>query len=328
MDPSILLAQVINEDMLQQHGLNQNPAVVELQRGYIRGIWTLLDNEERLELLKVQPLRLLKQLEEEGNITRNDIEILIESQLHDRFSDFDLEFDATMHILDKHDAYITGQFTLGLIDGGFKTDEIDFHIPAVQTTAFINSMITQGFTELDKDIMDGVEGGKRANVISCEKHPLVSIAHFHSTVSMNYIAHHGLVLLYPALTLRRAGLSNGGPWDTHINAFQAIQKYQNLGYTITVVSDVEGHCCGSDPSCPQAIRSLQDKGVCHFRWADFRMTRSSRLRTSRDARKCIWQLATGDWCVGAGGENTGMVMVNGHCEVIKNNQDCQMQEEE
>ncbi|KAF6740834.1 hypothetical protein DFP72DRAFT_1087093 [Ephemerocybe angulata] len=376
MDQQFPLAQVINAEMVRQHGFDQSPAVVELLKAYIRGLWTELDGHEKFELLKAQPLRTLKHLEKERDIGRDELEVVVESQLKDRLQEFGLDFDPVMKLLDDHSAYITGHFTLSLIDGGYKSNEIDFHIPAVNTGKFIDSMIGMGFSELDKEesgegkghglvvdsdedrkdsqwlfqfnslgqhvrkddhepvdchIPDGPHArgryhlinaaGKRANVISCEKHALVSIAHFHSTVSMNYIAHHGLVLLYSDLTLDRIGLSNGGPWDMEPHAEQAIQKYKDKGYTITAVYDNEDHTCGGDPSCPQTIRSLQDVGVWHLRWNTFRSTRTRQIRAYRDARKFIWQLSGGDWCRGAGGEGTGMVMVNRHCEVIRNHAD-------
>ena len=101
-------------------------------------------------------------------------------------------------------------------------------------------------------------------VYSSNSSALAPIAEFFSTVPMNFIAHHGVVSLYPALTLAGRGLIN----DSSTNSQESITKYTqrgfSFGHSLKEWDTYQYHSCMEDPSCAFTFRLLYDSGVLHI----------------------------------------------------------------
>lgn len=273
-----------------------------------------------------QPLKKLQSLRREGLITETIVQFMIEARVKTTMKSMGIDFNALMNQLERHSSYITGRFILSIVEPEVPTDDIDIHVPHKALRRIIEGMVNMGFMGKENGggemyVGDGpyTEGtihlvnaqGVQANIISCGKHPLISILHHHTTVTMNYIAYHGLVMLYPDLTLRREGITNGGPTDVQDDADATVNKYKALGYTTTTALEWE-HRCGVDPSCPQTLRTLHNSHTLHVRWPEYSI--SLKVREQSEGKKCIWQLASGRWCRKYMQEEDGMVMVNEECE--------------
>ncbi|TEB31223.1 hypothetical protein FA13DRAFT_1709680 [Coprinellus micaceus] len=85
---------------------------------------------------------------------------------------------------------------------------------------------------------------KTINVIqSTSEHPVAPICFFHSTLVMNFVTGNGAVSLYPGLTQDRKGMLNmqlNPPLEPVAETiFEALDKYQQRGYSFFQGSDVE-----------------------------------------------------------------------------------------
>jgi hypothetical protein len=154
--------------------------------------------------------------------------------------------------------------------------------------------------------------GRTINIVVTEGRPIQVIPLFHSTVVMNYIACHGLVMLYPKTTLRDIGMINSGGKLTE-KLQGCINKYRNRGFRLTrgypgVVPKT--HTCGVDKYCPQTVRHLQDSEILHIPFPAYKEEDMRKLRRAYDAQKCVWQLSNGPYCTATTFDKNGFSMVD------------------
>ncbi|RXW19086.1 hypothetical protein EST38_g6764 [Candolleomyces aberdarensis] len=143
----------------------------------------------------------------------------------------------------------------------------------------------------------------KVNVIVSSGRPLLPILQFHSTPVMNYISHHGVVLLYD-ITLYQFGIVNRV--DPPARVQRCLAKYERRGFDI---SDRfwEEHTCRIDGCCSQTIRSLFDRDVVHVRFPDMAEIPHDELR-KREANIAVWRLASGAACKAATNDTAGFAV--------------------
>jgi len=97
-------------------------------------------------------------------------------------------------------------------------------------------------------------------VVALEGHIVHTIAKFHSTLVMNYVAWYGLVSLYPEWTFGKRGLIIRETPKT----IPALERYRDLGFgmaasnTSLINGELE-HWCKMGPECPRTERHLLDE---------------------------------------------------------------------
>ncbi|KAG6849601.1 hypothetical protein H0H93_007053 [Arthromyces matolae] len=103
-------------------------------------------------------------------------------------------------------------------------------------------------------------------MVSDDDNPLEPIAHFHSSVVINYISSSEAYYAYPDLTFNMRNIINSFSYirvsrDTG-NTDRAIDKYVRRGFATGAElhdwPEFTGHECGVHPSCPKTSRSFRD----------------------------------------------------------------------
>ncbi|KAJ2916176.1 hypothetical protein MD484_g4251, partial [Candolleomyces efflorescens] len=247
--------------------------------------------------------------------------------------DFHLDLDDLLDQMQEHRVYISGSFPLSLTHPSIRPNDLDFYVNKANTEGIVEYLHTKGYgrpAELGSSKPTYREGahtdsngimkvlamehekGSKINVVVTEGPPIQVIPLFHSTVVMNYIAFHGMVMLYPRLTLRNKGMINcAGKLTEKVE--KCIEKYRDRGFMLdrgypSVVP--KSHGCGVDRHCPQTIRHLQDKDILHIPFPPFKDESMRALRYEHDAGKCVWQLANGSFCRAPTVDNIGFSLTN------------------
>ncbi|KAH6891697.1 hypothetical protein BKA70DRAFT_1072531, partial [Coprinopsis sp. MPI-PUGE-AT-0042] len=117
--------------------------------------------------------------------------------------------------------------------------------------------------------------GKSINIIeSLLDTPLAPLPFFHSSLVMNYIAFHGLVVLHPRTTVEGIGHKNRDPTSVlSAKTKEAWAKYTDRGFKLVDnVKELEifdRHVCKKSFACPGTNRHLKDEGVVHIPFRAF-----------------------------------------------------------
>ncbi|KAH6896344.1 hypothetical protein BKA70DRAFT_1438264 [Coprinopsis sp. MPI-PUGE-AT-0042] len=151
--------------------------------------------------------------------------------------------------------------------------------------------------------------GKTINIIeSSIETPLAPLPFFHSSIVINYIAFHGLVVLHPGTTVEGIGYKSpeqGAPSKAKAEAAWA--KYVGRGFEI--VDDVkkleimDQHVCRKSFACPGTKRHLMDQGVLHVPFEAFEELDEAELANMRFCEEAKegwyeWCLARQEQCSG------------------------------
>ncbi|KAJ2920514.1 hypothetical protein H1R20_g16580, partial [Candolleomyces eurysporus] len=270
-------------------------------------------------------------------------QITYDKVLHE-LSRYHLDGDQLMGQMKELKVYISGSFPLSITHPTVVSNDLDLYVNQYQSSKLVEFLAGKGYgqpTVLGKEEVKRNKGykddvGKGAvltrsthngitsvlamehkdggciNVVITEASPLQVIPLFHSTVVMNYIAAHGFVMLYPKLTMNNMGIINsGGKLTSKLEG--CISKYRKRGFTITrgYPSTVpRSHTCGIDKSCPQTIRHLQDSEILHIPFPSYTGEDPGKLRELHDAKKCVWQLASGPFCTKGTTDKHGFSLVD------------------
>ncbi|KAJ2912352.1 hypothetical protein MD484_g8057, partial [Candolleomyces efflorescens] len=244
---------------------------------------------------------------------------------------YHLDRDKLLSKMEEHNVYISGSFPLSLTHANVKSNDLDLYVCREGAAGMVGYLQEEGYkpqselgedTDIGRTIYDGVvkdlnlehESGGRVNVVVTEGLPLQVLPMFHSTIVMNYIAHHGLVMLYPKSTLNNIGTINCGG-KIPANVKKVIEKYKGRGFTLTrdyPSLKLTRHRCAVDPYCPQTIRHLQDKEVLHVPFPLYAEDDLGKLRREMDAKKLVWQLANGPFCKRETADKDGFSLGNTH----------------
>lgn len=187
------------------------------------------------------------------------------------------DFNMLRLILKASGAIISGSAALSVLhDNSFEPDDIDFYVlpkgfPILMTylteTGYRLSTAVPDPSEDYPDYGNFIAGMvltlyhtldmKKVNVIvSSDDHLVSTVACFHSTIVMNYIAWFGVVSMYNSWTLRAMGLkvSQGE------KATACFGKYETRGFTLTEVPPVDAdHVCATAHNCLNPRRYLDDE---------------------------------------------------------------------
>ncbi|KAJ2919567.1 hypothetical protein MD484_g787, partial [Candolleomyces efflorescens] len=236
-------------------------------------------------------------------------------------------------------AYISGSFPLSIIHARVKSNDLDIYVQEEGMAEIVEFLVSKGYNtpvemgsqmttykegeDTDNDggfMSNGIakvmytkrQGGGVVNVVATKCPPIQVIPLFHSTVVMNYIAYHGIVMLYPKTTLNNTGSINCGGKIT-AKMLGCIDKYKERGFTLTRSYpnvNTSKHRCGVNPYCPQTIRHLQDRGVLHIPFPDYSEEELGKLRFDNDTNKFVWQLANVAFCKEATADKHGFSLVD------------------
>ncbi|PPQ81112.1 hypothetical protein CVT26_011228 [Gymnopilus dilepis] len=172
----------------------------------------------------------------------------------------------------KYNSIISGSAALLVFHpGAFTPGDLDFYVPAANAANFKAVLKDRGFFDNCEDNKRPYypssnllttcrfwkEGlGRSVNLITIRgDNPLVVVVQFHSTLLMNVITGHGVVCLYPLLTLPGRGLIMV---DT-MKARKCLVKYGRRGFRFQTV--FASHQCDYTGYCRNATRSIDDKDV-------------------------------------------------------------------
>ncbi|KAH6874665.1 hypothetical protein BKA70DRAFT_1128921, partial [Coprinopsis sp. MPI-PUGE-AT-0042] len=151
--------------------------------------------------------------------------------------------------------------------------------------------------------------GRSINIIeSLLDTPLAPLPFFHSSLVMNYIAFHGLVVLHPGTTVEGIGHKNRDPTSVlSTKTKEAWAKYTDRGFklvdNVKELEILDLHVCKKSFACPGTNRHLKDEGVVHIPFRAFEHkdeVELAELRFSEEAREGLfeWGLACRNECGG------------------------------
>ncbi|KAF6746717.1 hypothetical protein DFP72DRAFT_855075 [Ephemerocybe angulata] len=149
--------------------------------------------------------------------------------------------------------------------------------------------------------------GQKINVIVSVGQAILPLIRFHSTLVMNYISHHGVVVLH-RLTLGRIGIKNLSPEGMSSRTKRCYAKYHKRGFHILGRAP-DGHVCEKDGDCLQTPRSLFDEHVEHFKFPGYEDEPEHVLRLS-EARILRWRSAAASSCKSSSVEECGFYLCN------------------
>ncbi|KAF6741546.1 hypothetical protein DFP72DRAFT_861999 [Ephemerocybe angulata] len=158
--------------------------------------------------------------------------------------------------------------------------------------------------------------GRKVVVIVTLTVPIFPLLRSPSTLTMNYVAYHGFVVLHP-LTLSRVGLK-AVPDDEITPGTQLLyDRYNKWGFHHRGTLPGE-HDCNADLRCPQASRSLFDDGVAHFLFPLYANNSGSDGAVFRRHEASIlrWRLATALSCGDRQSDRHGFILCNSRCSVV------------
>jgi hypothetical protein len=160
--------------------------------------------------------------------------------------------------------------------------------------------------------------GKTINIIvSATDSPVTPIPLYHSSLVMNYVTHHGFVMLHPLTTIEGIGYKN--VYNNPEKAEKAYDKYTARGFLLTDnVRSLEAanqHECGVSFACPSTYHRLTDEGVLHIPFGRYRELRDSLedVRHIEDGHndEVEWTLIAGEACSSNASEKGGFVIARG-----------------
>ncbi|KAH6911640.1 hypothetical protein BKA70DRAFT_1099525, partial [Coprinopsis sp. MPI-PUGE-AT-0042] len=151
--------------------------------------------------------------------------------------------------------------------------------------------------------------GKTINIIeSSLETPLAPLPFFHSSLVMNYIAFHGLVVLHPRTTVEGIGHKNRClTSSSSIKTEEAWEKYTDRGFHLVdnakELEIFDRHVCKKSFACPSTRRHLEDEGVLHIPFRAFEdkdEAELAELRFSEEGKEGLfeWGLACQGECGG------------------------------
>lgn len=187
---------------------------------------------------------------------------------------FNLDWKVTKAVMITTGAVILGSAALAILLGGeFVPQDLDIYITSQHMGTVLVFLEEQGYkviiptpnarkneypTSTVTLTLKNDAGEKIDLCATTEQHVVHTIAKFHSTCVMNYVAYYGIVCLYPAWTMRRIALLRDGPIDQ-----QAIDKYRGRGFAMrsdsSEMPDYEAnHRCDTHRYCAQTRQELHD----------------------------------------------------------------------
>ncbi|KAH6886520.1 hypothetical protein BKA70DRAFT_1027053, partial [Coprinopsis sp. MPI-PUGE-AT-0042] len=138
---------------------------------------------------------------------------------------------------------------------------------------------------------------------------LAPIPFFDTSLLMNYIAYHGVVLLHPRSTVEGLGIKNFDPAvPLSDRTTAAYQSYTKNGFKfvedLRTLEIFDRHVCNKSLACPGAHRRLTDEGVLHIPFVvfdDLDTAGLSTLRFAEEGRESWfeWGLTCRERCGGA-----------------------------
>jgi len=197
--------------------------------------------------------------------------------MHDTFVQilkrFNLDWTVMRAVMMTTGAVLSGSAALAVLQGGkFVPQDLDIYVTSTNFAillVFLNEqgynvqvpspITTTSYSESTVILTLKNEAGAKIDLTSTtERHVVHTITRFHSTCVMNYVAHYGIVCLYPEWTMKNVGLVTVASADE-----QAIHKYRGRGFAMMERSEElpgyeRNHTCGRHPCCLKTRRELGD----------------------------------------------------------------------
>ncbi|KAF6742749.1 hypothetical protein DFP72DRAFT_860120 [Ephemerocybe angulata] len=297
------------------------------------------DREAFLQRLSVEDLARLC---DGGLLSIDDVGGVFHHRLHVLLAPFGFARDDLLEMLKWTEGVIAGSSVLGLLYPGMSSPGgLDFFIGSEFSTAALAFFRRNGYRKTNTFYTwergcranrrhmppSKVYGSRRGSdepvkeihELTNDSHPnkvmvfvspsvsVLPLLRCPTTLCMNYIAHHGVVILH-RLTLSRIGLKNY-PADEithHLQSFY--RKYEERGFQLWDTFQVE-HDCSVDERCPLKPRSLFDSHVVHFRWPQFRGENEAVLRR-READILWWRSGAALACDPTSNDRYGFYICN------------------
>ncbi|PPR04754.1 hypothetical protein CVT24_007132 [Panaeolus cyanescens] len=275
---------------------------------------------------------------------------VIERRLEKLMCQFELTGFILIRFLYYYDAKLSGSAIICIIfpNPGFEPDDLDFYLEAKHESAALEFLRNHGYI-ISAPIYDNSRTStnlpagpypiysapntntytrlyrlflpkpytKTINIVISKGRAILPILGFHSSGVMNYMAHHGLVILYPETTFKRISIPNAPDsiYSMDARTIAAIDKYKNRNWTFKRTNELSSvpHNCTADPYCAQTIRSLHDKAVLHIPSTDLAMAPgySAYKALKSDANRALWMLSGGKHCYeGSNCDNVGFAYVD------------------
>ncbi|RXW20831.1 hypothetical protein EST38_g5012 [Candolleomyces aberdarensis] len=279
-------------------------------------------DDQRLEAIQGCSLLEMYQLHVQGAISESEAATALLCRLDRKLRQWGLKGKSLLRLLRGTQSLISGSFVLLILneESTFEPGDIDIYTIEDYYLLVIDYFKAKGYVKVHKvspgyrASMEAISkifelrdrAGRKINIIVSTGMAVLPILHFHSTIVMNYISHHGLVCLYET-TMHHIGLINfNKPIPKSI--MKCVEKYIDRGYQMWMRLE-DTHECGEDPCCPQTIRSLLDNHVMHIRFDGYQDKEVRELRRM-DANHAVWRLATGFACFKKTWDQTGFVACN------------------
>ncbi|PPQ84999.1 hypothetical protein CVT24_010376 [Panaeolus cyanescens] len=293
------------------------------------------------------PLSTLLALQDARYISEGQVAEILEKRLHDLTEKpFLLPASVIFRFLHIFNAKLSGSVIIRLIhpEDNFEPDDLDFYIEAMYERDAIKYLEKRGYQvspplydktrhtsshsqtnysyphstsyhRLYRFRVPETHGGKSINLVVSVGKAILPILCFHSSAVMNYLAHHGLFILYPKTTLHHIAIPNtpGTISDMSPRAQQGVLKYQNRGWTYRYARDLP-HDCGKHPYCPRMLRSIHDSAVLRVPTPNYASQPVKVLYPAyqQDAQQGTWLLAGAGQCLQPSSEsNCGYATVEG-----------------
>lgn len=178
-------------------------------------------------------------------------------------------------------AVISGSAALAVLHPNrFAPQSLEFFVPSIGLAKIIRLFLRVGYTiDTPQDrLPQYMRPGDLVITFSLPRsslylqvvvvttgHVLSAITQSESTLTMNYIAHYGVVSLYPQWTMALAGLILPFSYPSST----AIEKYSSHGCLMTSHPSQlphfdPSHICGQSIDCPKTIRHLYDDHVLYI----------------------------------------------------------------
>ncbi|KAH6871663.1 hypothetical protein BKA70DRAFT_1450891 [Coprinopsis sp. MPI-PUGE-AT-0042] len=217
-------------------------------------------DRQRLEALPMRAIPTVFDLHHHVDTAHSDLLDRVARILHGAH----LPFRPTLDIMKDQDVIISGSAALhALLACSWTVDDLDFYCGAGRVVPLLNFLQQNGYVVSEPVRRDRVSRSRgystlptiariyrfrhaqhntRIDVIeSCSASCVAPLLHFHSTIVMNWIAHDGIVCLYPDLTRENHGLKNTVSSDNGGSIRRALQKYLRRGFAILDRLNVEGY---------------------------------------------------------------------------------------
>lgn len=274
------------------------------------------------------PVLALKELRDRNVLSGPILSTAMLDRFKDELEEFKLPGTEMLSMMKFTDCLASGSFVVNILfPGRFIPGDLDLYTSSVFQQSVILFLRNHGYTHTKSVYTKHVKGSqylnglhtidtifelrhnvnqKKVNVIVSTGRAILPILQFHSTLVMNYISHHGIVITNGALTMQGIGISNILPEKITPQVKQCFDKYINRGFNIWQYNR-QKHECAASGGCAQTTRCLFDDHIEHFVFPSQTHGSKTTLRLN-EAKIAKWRAPSGPCCLTINDDRHGFVI--------------------